>query len=60
MLTGHGHDSRLDALVFSGYRLPIEGVMVHGEWQVIDGEHKDRVTTRDAYRAAIKKLGARA
>lgn len=60
MLTGHGHDSRLDALVFSGYRLPIEGVMVHGEWQVIDGEHKDRVVTRDAYRAAIEKLGARA
>ena len=58
MLTGHGHDSRLDALVFSGYRLPIEGVMVHGEWQVIDGVHKDRVATRDAYRAAIKKLGA--
>lgn len=59
MLTGHGHDSRLDALVFSGYRLPIEGVMVHGEWQVIDGEHKDRAATRDAYRAAIEKLGAR-
>ncbi len=60
MLTGHGHESRLDALVFSGYRLPIEGVMVHGEWQVIDGEHKDRAATRDAYRAAIEKLGARA
>jgi len=60
MLTGHGHDSRLDALVFSGYRLPIEGVMVHGEWQVMDGQHKNRAATRDAYRAAIEKLGARA
>jgi len=60
MLTGHGHDSRLDALVFSGYRLPIEGVMVQGEWQVIDGEHKNRAATRDAFRAAIEKLGARA
>jgi formimidoylglutamate deiminase len=59
MLTGHGHDSRLDALVFSGYRLPIEGVMVHGEWQVTDGAHKDRVATRDAYREAIGTLGAR-
>ena len=60
MLTGHGHDSRLDALVFSGYQLPIEGVMVHGEWQVIDGMHKDRAATRDAYRAAIEELGATA
>ncbi len=60
MLTGHGHESRLDALVFSGYKLPIEGVMVHGEWQVIGGKHKGRAATRDAYRAAIEKLGARA
>ena len=28
MLTGHSDASRLDALVFSGYRLPIEGVTV--------------------------------
>ena len=58
MLTGHGHDSRLDALVFSGYRLPIEGVMVHGEWQVIDGHHRRRDETREVYRAAIDVLGA--
>jgi len=58
MLTGHGHDSRLDALVFSGYRLPIEGVMVHGEWQVIDGEHKQREAARASYRTAIENLGA--
>jgi formimidoylglutamate deiminase len=58
MLTGHGHDSRLDALVFSGYRLPIDGVMVHGEWQVISGFHKCRDETRETYRKAIGAIGA--
>ncbi len=57
MLTGHGDESRLDALVFSGYRLPIEGVMVHGEWLVADGEHKSGAAARAAYRAAIAALG---
>jgi formimidoylglutamate deiminase len=59
MLTGHGDESRLDALVFSGYRLPIEGVMVHGEWLVADGEHKYGAQSRKAFRAAIAALGAR-
>jgi len=59
MLTGHGDESRLDALVFSGYRLPIEGVMVHGEWLVADGEHKCGTESRDAFRAAIADLGAK-
>ena len=58
MLTGHGDESRLDALVFSGYRLPIEGVMVHGEWLVADGEHRSGVATRDAFRAAAAAVGA--
>jgi formimidoylglutamate deiminase len=57
MLTGHGDESRLDALVFSGYRLPIEGVMVNGEWQVIDGEHRDRDEARAAYRETIAAIG---
>ena len=55
---GHGDESRLDALVFSGYRLPIEGVMVHGEWLVADGEHKSGAATRDAFRAAAAAVGA--
>ncbi len=58
MLTGHGDESRLDALVFSGYRLPIEGVMVHGEWLVADGEHRYGTQSRKAFRAAIAALGA--
>ena len=58
MLVGHGDKSRLDALVFSGYRLPIEGVMVNGEWRVIDGLHRQREETRQSYQAAIEMLGA--
>ena len=59
MLTGHGDESRLDALVFSGYRLPIDGVMVHGEWVVHDGDHRSAAATRDAFRDAVAAIGAR-
>jgi len=59
MLAGHGDESRLDALVFSGYRLPIEGVMVHGEWLVANGEHKSGEDSRIAFRDAVAALGAR-
>jgi formimidoylglutamate deiminase len=58
MLTGHGDASRLDALVFSGYPLPIERVMVNGEWRVRDGVHVRRDAARDAYAAAVARLGA--
>jgi formimidoylglutamate deiminase len=58
MLAGHGDDSRLDALVFSGYRLPVERVMVNGEWCVIDATHVQRDNARAAYSRAIEKLGA--
>ncbi len=56
MLVAHGDASRLDALVFSGYTLPIERVMVHGEWRVIDGRHVDQDETRAAYAAAVGDL----
>jgi len=59
MLAGHGDESRLDALVFSGYQLPIDGVMVHGEWLVRNGEHRIRNEARNGFRAAIETLGAR-
>lgn len=39
MLVGHDTDTFLDALVFSGFTLPIERVMVNGSWQVVDGTH---------------------
>jgi len=58
MLVGHGDASILDALVFSGYRLPIERVMVHGDWRVIDGDHVDQDGSRAAFAAALDRLGA--
>ncbi len=57
MLAGHGDASRLDALVFSGYPLPIERVMVNGEWQVVDGVHVQREFARSEYAATLKALG---
>lgn len=39
MLVGHDTESFLDALVFSGFTLPIERVMVNGEWRVVGGIH---------------------
>jgi len=57
MLVGHGVASLLDALVFSGYRLPIERVMVNGEWRVVDGDHIDRAATRQAYADTLQRIG---
>jgi formimidoylglutamate deiminase len=57
MLAGHNDDSRLDALVFSGYPLPVERVMVNGAWCVVDATHVQRDTARRAYSDALAKLG---
>ena len=57
MLVGHGAASLLDALVFSGYRLPIERVMVNGEWRVVDGDHINRGDTRRAYADTLRRIG---
>lgn len=56
MLVGHRGDSLLDALVFSGYALPLERVMVNGEWRVADGRHVNRAAARDAFARAIERL----
>jgi len=56
MLAGHSTRSLLDALVFSGFTLPIDGVMVGGEWQVIDGQHKDAEAARAGYAAVARAL----
>ena len=58
MLAGHDDDSRLDALVFSGYPLPIERVMVDGSWCVEDGIHVDRDWARDAFTETLEQLGS--
>jgi formimidoylglutamate deiminase len=57
MLVGHGDTSLLDALVFSGYRLPIERVMVHGRWQVVDGRHRADEDIRATFAATLRRLG---
>lgn len=56
MLAGHTTRSFLDALVFSGFTLPIDRVMVHGRWQVVDGRHKDQESARTAYAAVAEEL----
>jgi len=43
--------------VFSGYRLPIERVMVGGEWRVVDGDHVDRGDSRQAYADTLQRIG---
>ena len=57
MLLGHDHTSRLDALVFSGYALPIERVMVSGEWCVIDGVHVAAERSRTEFGATLARIG---
>jgi formimidoylglutamate deiminase len=59
MLAGHDDDSRLDALVFSGYPLPVERVMVGGSWVVADAVHVDRDRARDEFAAALDIIGVR-
>ena len=56
MLVGHSAESLLDALVFSGYRLPIDRVMTGGQWRVVDGRHIERERAREAYAGAIRRL----
>ena len=60
MLAGHGDESRLDALVFSGYPLPIERVMVDGQWCVTDGSHVRRDAVREEFAATLDRLGSAA
>jgi len=57
MLAGHSDDSRLDALVFSGYPLPVERVMVDGRWCVHDAVHVDRERARTEFAKTLELLG---
>ncbi len=56
MLVGHSTRSLLDALVFSGFTLPIDRVMVRGKWQVVDGRHNDAEQAREAYARVAREL----
>lgn len=56
MLAGHTTRSFLDALVFSGFTLPIDRVMVQGQWQVVDGRHKGAEKARTEYAVIAEEL----
>lgn len=56
MLVAHDDESRIDALVFSGYQLPIERVMVGGRWCVRDGRHVSLDRSRADYAAVVREL----
>ena len=56
MLAGHDDSTLLDALVFCGLRLPIERVMVGGEWRVLDGAAVAGETARAQFGAAMRDL----
>ena len=59
MLVGHGPTTLLDALVFSGVRVPITSVMVQGEWKVVEGRHRDSAAAAKDFAGAIATLGKR-
>ena len=56
MLTGHPRESLLDALVFSGFTLPVDRVMVHGKWQLVDGRHRSAAEAREQFTHAVRSL----
>jgi hypothetical protein len=56
MLLGHDSQSLLDALVFSGFTLPIDRVMTHGEWRVVDGRHVARERALTEYARVVGSL----
>lgn len=56
MLAGHTTRSLIDALVFSGFTLPIDRVMVNGEWQVEEGSHRHDAEIRKAFVRTARKL----
>jgi len=59
MFLAHEAETLMDSLVFSGYRVPVERVMVHGEWRVIDGSHISQDNSRMEFRRVIEALRER-
>ncbi len=56
MLAGHTSRSLIDALVFSGFSLPIDRVMVNGTWQVDEGRHRKASEINKAYSRRARRL----
>ena len=59
MLAGHHSETILDALVFSGARLPIVNVMVGGEWRIVDGVHAKSPQTNSEFLEVVRDLWPR-
>lgn len=59
MLVAHAGGTLLDALVFSGYRVPVERVMVDGEWRVLEGRHVKEDRSRNEYGRVVAALRKR-
>ncbi|MDG2375652.1 MAG: amidohydrolase family protein, partial [Woeseiaceae bacterium] len=56
VLAGHSTRSLLDALVFSGFTLPIDRVMINGAWQVVDGQHVGQEKSCQPYAELVRTL----
>jgi len=56
MLVAQNDATLFDALVFSGYRLPIKRVMVQGDWRVLDAGHVAREEARAEFAVALDRL----
>jgi len=56
MLVGHDKESFLDALVFSGFTLPIDRVMVNGEWHVVEGRHVAEQWASSEFANVVREL----
>ena len=56
VLADQGDEHILDALIFSGYRLPIDRVMACGVWRVKGGDHVEQDATRIRYRHTLREL----
>ena len=56
-LAGHSSETLLDALIFSGQGLPIDRVMVNGQWRVKDGHHLSSETFAEEFRLLMALIG---
>jgi len=56
MFAGHNTDTLFDALIFSGVNVPIQNVMVNGEWHVTDGKHRALDLARHNYAKQVTKM----
>lgn len=56
LLAGHGPETLLDALIFSGQPNPVRAVYVGGRQVVAEGRHVQAENIAAAYRAAMSRL----